>query len=209
LRQRREDIAALAAHFVNYHNRGFGKRVNLIAERMLEFFRRYEWPGNVRELAHVVEGAVLLCDSDRIDLTDLPDELRTLADESANSLPEASPGAASPDSRQPPRALDEVLKDALKRSLIAAQGDCARAAQFLGISRPAIYRKMARFGITQAWLRQFRRGAVGNGKNPADEAAPVVFNRQPAQSTAPQVASGPARQPRSADESGPRARELP
>ena len=148
LREREEDIPALAAHFVRHHNRNFGKQVHLIATPVLDRFRTYEWPGNVRELAHVIERAVLLCENDRIDLNDLPPELI-----------EATAVSSNADLRTlySSRLLDDVLKAALQRSLIEAQGDCARAAQLLGISRPAIYRKMARFGITQSWLRQHRR----------------------------------------------------
>jgi hypothetical protein len=53
--------------------------------------------------------------------------------------------------------LDDVLKDTVQRSLLEAAGDCAEAARLLGISRPAIYRKMARFGITNSSLRNYRR----------------------------------------------------
>jgi DNA-binding NtrC family response regulator len=54
-------------------------------------------------------------------------------------------------------ALDDAMKSAIARSLNAARGDCAKAAQSLGISRPAIYRKMARYGLTARGKSQSRQ----------------------------------------------------
>ncbi len=159
LRDRLEDVAPLAAHFVEHYNRAFGKQIRLVARRAIDLFRIYRWPGNVRELAHVIERAVLLSENDRIDLIDLPEEL--LQSATADRTVAATNGSGGDPARS--RPLDDVLKDTLQRSLIEAQGDCARAAQLLGISRPAIYRKMARFGISHAWLRQYRRLAEHSG----------------------------------------------
>jgi DNA-binding NtrC family response regulator len=157
LRERREDIPALAAHFFDYHNDRFGKRVRLIAGSVLDFFRTYEWPGNARELTRAIERAVLLCHNDRVEPADLPDELRdrALAARNPPALPVTENAVAAV--AQPSRKLDEVIKQTVQRALIAASGDCAHAARLLGISRPAIYRKMSRFGITQSWYRQYRR----------------------------------------------------
>jgi len=157
LRDRIEDVAPLAAHFVEHYNRTFGKRIRLIARPVIDLFRTYRWPGNVRELAHVIERAVLLSENDRIDLVDLAEEFIQAA--TADRLVSAATQSDAVRSRP----LDDVLKDTLQRSLIEAQGDCARAAQLLGISRPAIYRKIARFGISHTWLRQYRRLAEGGG----------------------------------------------
>jgi transcriptional regulator with GAF, ATPase, and Fis domain len=155
LRDRIEDVAPLAAHFVGHYNRAFGKQIRLIARRVIDLFHAYRWPGNVRELAHVIERAVLLSENDRIDLVDLAEEFiqAATADHSFSAASQASDDAVRS------RPLDDVLKDTLQRSLIEAQGDCARAAQLLGISRPAIYRKMVRFGISHTWFRQYRRPA--------------------------------------------------
>lgn len=164
LRERREDIGPLIAHFAESDNRSFGRRVQLISSRALATLESHRWPGNIRELAHVIERAILMTENDRIDLTDLPPELfeRMAGEERESQTPEAVQ-PASPGVPPPPRSatLEEVLKHAVQHSLRAARGDCAEAARLLGISRPAIYRKMARFGISNASLRQsfgFNRG---------------------------------------------------
>jgi DNA-binding NtrC family response regulator len=155
LRQRLEDTGALVAHFVAHYNRLFGKQVRYLSRNALALFGAYEWPGNVRELAHTIERAILLCENDRIAVDDLTPELISEASariaaigggwhesrtRSGSQDPTENPGAAT-------TALDDAMKSAIARSLDDARGDCAKAAQSLGISRPAIYRKMARYGL--------------------------------------------------------------
>jgi DNA-binding NtrC family response regulator len=159
LRDRLEDTAALAAHFIAHYNRFFGKRVGLISRGALQLIGAYEWPGNVRELAHTIERATLLCEHDRIDSCDLPPELveeataRLAARVAGDS--NAGTGGVSAEVDRPPaeRTLDDAMKAAVARSLAAARGDCAKAALFLGISRPSIYRKMARYGLRRSGFR--------------------------------------------------------
>jgi len=150
LRQHLDDTAALAAHFVAHYNRAFGKRVQRISYRALTLMGAYRWPGNIRELAHVIERATLLCDNDRIDVADLPPELVETAIArmaEANCGPLArGVGRSTGDSTGV--SLDDATRAAVQRSLITANGDCAKAARMLGISRPAIYRKMLRFGLS-------------------------------------------------------------
>jgi DNA-binding NtrC family response regulator len=166
LRDRLEDTAALAAHFIAYYNRFFGKRVRYISRRALALLGAYEWPGNVRELAHTIERATLLCEHDRIDSCDLPPELVEEAMARGAVLPPASSTDGAPQSAavegKPPLelTLDDVMKAAVTQSLAAARGDCAKAARFLGISRPSIYRKMARYGLRRSGFQE--RGITPN-----------------------------------------------
>ena len=160
LRQRLEDTGALAAHFVAQYNRLFGKQVRSISRGALALLGAYEWPGNVRELAHTIERAILLCANDRIAAEDLPSELITEATARIAMLPgewrvrrSGSPEAAGL-SRTAETTLDDAMKSAIERALDAARGDCAKAAQALGISRPAIYRKMARYGLRASGGRE-------------------------------------------------------
>jgi len=161
LRDRLEDTASLAAHFIGYYNRFFGKRVQLISRRALALIGAYEWPGNVRELAHTIERATLLCEHDRIDSCDLPPELveeamARIAAQVAGSTAGADgtgPSSAHEEQPAPEVTLDDAMKAAVAQSLAAARGDCAKAALFLGISRPSIYRKMARYGLRRSGYR--------------------------------------------------------
>jgi DNA-binding NtrC family response regulator len=162
LRERTDDVPALCAHFIDHYNRKFGKTVGCISRRALDLLVAHRWPGNVRELTHSLERAVLLTDDDRIDLGDLPDDLIERARESRRT-PDGSgalsaSGNSSNGSDMPP-SLDDVMKAAVQRSLVAAGGDCAKAARILGISRPAIYRKMVRYGISSTTVRTIRYGA--------------------------------------------------
>jgi transcriptional regulator with PAS, ATPase and Fis domain len=75
LRERREALDALAAHFVEHYNRLFGKQIEAISHRALTALRAYEWPGNVREFAHAVQSAVMFTDNNRIDLNGLPEHI--------------------------------------------------------------------------------------------------------------------------------------
>jgi DNA-binding NtrC family response regulator len=158
LRDRLEDIGALTAHFAQICNKESGKNVRFISAEALKSLRDYQWPGNVRELSHVIERAVLLSENDRIDTDNLPPEIldpvetEEVADGGAMAQQETM--VVERNRALGSHTLEGVLKAAVERSLRAARGDCAEAARLLGISRPAIYRKMARFGISNATVRQ-------------------------------------------------------
>jgi DNA-binding NtrC family response regulator len=159
LRDRIDDVGPLIAHFVERYNRELGRNIEFISRRAFDLLRAHRWPGNVRELAHVIERAALLGEDERIHLSDLPDYLIERMDGgSAGLIDDPTDYGAYPAVRPGPslQQLDDVLKDTVERSLFAARGDCAEAARLLGISRPAIYRKMARFGFTNASLKQYR-----------------------------------------------------
>src|ERR1700722_20273471 len=81
LRECREAVASLAAHFIDLHSCETGKTVTHISARALSILRDYGWPGNVRELSHAMQSAVLTTDHFRIDLEDLPPYL--IADEAS------------------------------------------------------------------------------------------------------------------------------
>ena len=160
LRERLEDTASLAVHFITHYRRLFGKHVRFISREALALIEAYQWPGNVRELAHVIERATLLCEHDRIDVCDLQPELVEEATERFAARPTGSTAGtggdgrlSALDDRTPPTGiLDDAIKVAVTRALAAAHGDCARAALLLGISRPSIYRKMARYGLRRSGL---------------------------------------------------------
>jgi len=151
LRQRLEDTGALAAHFVAHYNRLFGKQVRYLSRHALTLIGAYEWPGNVRELAHTIERAILLCENDRIAVDDLTPELINEASARIATIGGGWRESRTPDPTEDPgvatTALDVAMRSAIAQSLDDACGDCAKAAQSLGISRPAIYRKMARYGL--------------------------------------------------------------
>ena len=150
LRERREDIAALAQHFIAQRLRGKGLRpVSLGAEARLGL-ERYDWPGNVRELRNVIERALILVgDAPHIGLGHLG-----LGDASAFAAsPAAAPAAAPPAPAegeplvlQGEPTLENIEREYLARLLRKYDGNRRKVADALGVSERTAYRMMDRYG---------------------------------------------------------------
>jgi two-component system response regulator AtoC len=78
LRKRREDVPALAAHFIQTLNRQMGRRIEGLSNAAIVALVRYNWPGNIRQLRNVIEQAMIFCDGNEIQLGDLPHEVRSV-----------------------------------------------------------------------------------------------------------------------------------
>jgi len=160
LRERREGIPALVAHFVERHSRAFGKNIHFISRHALETLNAFAWPGNVRQLSHAIESALMMTDSDRISLGDLPDGIsqneslhETLHSATLSSTSTLFPSeSATTDSDVVMQSLDAAIerasKDALTQALDATAGNCVRAAELLGVSRYTVYRMINRYRVT-------------------------------------------------------------
>jgi DNA-binding NtrC family response regulator len=131
LRERGEDILLLAQRFLGQHAQHHRRSIASFSEPALSALRRYPWPGNVRELNHVIERAVLMARGSAIE----PADLRLTA--------APSPGAE----RRPPQTLDEMEVEAIKAALARHDGNVVSAAEELGMSRSALYRRMEKFGL--------------------------------------------------------------
>lgn len=134
LRDRLEDIPLLVDHFQKTFNEKFNKHIENINQEVLNSFMDYSWPGNVRELEHVMEHAFILCRGKVITLEDLPAEFRESGRAEKIDLSRAM-GKTSSDSEK------------IREALIKAQGNKAKAARILGISRQAIYRKIYQYQL--------------------------------------------------------------
>jgi transcriptional regulator with GAF, ATPase, and Fis domain len=159
LRDRREGIPALVAHFIERHGRAFGKNVRFISREALDSLYICEWPGNVRQLSHAIESALMMTDSDRISLADLPDSV-TMNESLFETIQAPAPiskGISFPNetaSAQPgavmqslDSAIERASRDALTQALHATAGNCVRAAELLGVSRYTVYRMINRYGV--------------------------------------------------------------
>lgn len=135
LRERPEDVAPLARHFLGRAAAAASRVAPTIAPDVLNALRDYAWPGNVRELKHVVERALAAVDRGVLTLRDLPQEIL----EGAALKPDALPG------RRP--TLDEVERRYIAATLQHARGNQTKAAQLLGISRKALWEKRKRYGL--------------------------------------------------------------
>jgi DNA-binding NtrC family response regulator len=129
LRERGDDVMHLAHRFVEQHAQHHRRDVTGFSDAALGALRRYPWPGNVRELSHVIERAVLLTRGTRIQPADLRLESRPAGFE---------PGPITLD-----QAEIEVIKAALRRH----DDNVSAAADELGVSRSALYRRMEKFGL--------------------------------------------------------------
>jgi DNA-binding NtrC family response regulator len=160
LRERGDALDALAAHFIAHYNRLFGKQVRHISQRALDALHQHDWPGNIREFSHALQSAVMLTDSDRIDIQALPEmimrdgnELKVAEAPTAEMVRgtgEAQAPASGGERRNGgPLLLDEVIKRTLIRSLEETEGNRRRAADLLGISRSTLYRMLARYSLAE------------------------------------------------------------
>ena len=133
LRERREDLPLLAAHFLERQASRYGRRVSFGADAMTALLE-HPWPGNVRELEHVVERALLLCAGDVVHAGDL------LLGSGGGARNE---GAARFDQL----TLDEAERYLIQRALDRFAGSVSDAARALGLSRSAFYRRLAHHGL--------------------------------------------------------------
>ncbi len=130
LRQRREDIPLLAAHFLKIHAARYRKNVQGFAPEAVEAMMSHRWPGNVRELDHAVERAVLMSAGEVIRSQDM---MLRRAREGGRALEEMS--------------LEEVESFLIQKTLARFSGNVSRAAEALGLSRSALYRRLERYGL--------------------------------------------------------------
>jgi DNA-binding NtrC family response regulator len=133
LRDRREDIEALADHFLRLHRDRYRRGRMDFTLQALEALRAYSWPGNVRELDHVVERAVLMSSGNMVTAMDLA--LQT------------SP-AAQFSARLEEMSLEDAERLLIKKALARFEGNANRAAEALGLSRSALYRRLQKYGLS-------------------------------------------------------------
>jgi two-component system response regulator AtoC len=131
LRERSDDVEELAGRFIRGYALKHGRDVTGMTEEAQAMLRAYSWPGNVRELANLIERAVIVAGSERIQAADLPEALRAAV---------LFKGRAT--QRQ---TLSELEADYIRETLAAVGGNKTEAARLLGISRKNLYEKLARY----------------------------------------------------------------
>jgi len=174
LREQPDAIPALVSHFIEHHNRLFGKNIRMISRPAIDALCAYPWPGNVRQLGHAIESAVLMTPHEGIDLEHLAPDLcdrpaRRGTNPSIDAVLQDGVARATAGGIQNgaagtewPYSLDAVINEASKAALIraleATNGNCHRAAELLGVSRYTVYRMLNRFGMGEARAyRGFKR----------------------------------------------------
>lgn len=130
LRDREEDVSILASHYLDLYSRKYQKKLKPLSKEVLRRLQLYHWPGNVRELQHALERAVILSETNELNWSDLIP--------SSSGAPEANPKALN---------LDEMEKLAVEKALKKHAGNISQAAQELGLSRAALYRRMEKYDL--------------------------------------------------------------
>jgi DNA-binding NtrC family response regulator len=133
LRDRREDIAPLAEHFLRQHSDRYRRGTMSFTPQALDALREHAWPGNVRELDHVVERALLMSSSNVVTAFDLA--LQSTSD-------------ARLSSRLEEMSLEEAERILITKALARFEGNANRAAEALGLSRSALYRRLQKYGLS-------------------------------------------------------------
>jgi two-component system, NtrC family, response regulator AtoC len=140
LRERREDIPLLVAHFLRKHAEG---PTPVLEEKAMHCLTNYSWPGNVRELENVIERAITLSQGGVITIEDLPPRIRV--PQSNGTAPLSADDLAGLFSGLP--NLDEIERRYILHVLDATGNNRKRTAEILGINRKTLYRMAARFAI--------------------------------------------------------------
>jgi PAS domain S-box-containing protein len=141
LRSRLVDLRVLGQSLLEECNRGSERQVTGISEDVWRQFEAYNWPGNLAELQEVVRQAHAACDGAVISTAHLPFQFQTGMD--AQQLGPAPDAALEPLQS----LLARVERDHVMAALERSKGSRAKAAKLLGISRPALYRKLETFGL--------------------------------------------------------------
>ena len=133
LRDRREDIPALAEHFLRQHRERYQRPITGLAPEAFAALRAHSWPGNVRELDHVIERAVLMSSGPLVSAFDL----------ALQNTPDAQVSA-----RLEEMSLEDAEQLLIKKALARFEGNANRAAEALGLSRSALYRRLQKYGLS-------------------------------------------------------------
>jgi DNA-binding NtrC family response regulator len=131
LRERREDIPALAGHFLARHATRYRRSIQGLEPSALQLMLQYGWPGNVRELDHTIERAVLMARGERIEAADLA--LHTQRVSASSTMDDMS--------------LEAVEAILIRKALARVGGNVSQAAEALGLSRGALYRRIEKYGL--------------------------------------------------------------
>jgi DNA-binding NtrC family response regulator len=132
LRERREDIMALARHFVLDANTRFHKSIKGFTAEAERLMMSYQWPGNVRELRNLIERLVILGSSDQIEPQHLPVQFAT----------QVRQNVATESSTDEPRTLAEVERAYIAQIMQRVESNKSKAAKILGISRQTLRKKL-------------------------------------------------------------------
>ena len=138
LRERREDIPIMVFAFIQQFSKEHDKPVAQITRPAMGLLINYDWNGNVRELRNEIERAIILCDSDTLDVKNFDDRIRTAEHQVAPLDVEVG------------MTMAEIEKEALAKTLLETSGNKKRAAEILKIPLRTFYRMLEKYGLENA-----------------------------------------------------------
>lgn len=130
LRNRSEDIPLLVDFFIKRYRLKYQKNNLKLSSEALKKLKAYQWPGNIRELKHLIERAVIMCESSILNANDFPLRIETTSRHAFSSL-----------------NIEEIEKHAIQKAIQKNQGVLSNAAKELGMGRTTLYRKMNKYGL--------------------------------------------------------------
>jgi two-component system response regulator HydG len=150
LRERRKDIAVLAAHFLERRHRETGV-MHSFSEDATRLLTEYDWPGNVRELEHAIERACALSSGPVLSMVDLPTQLQDfrMHRDAAHLLTDDGAGNGHASAGSGIVSIADMEKQAILGTIRQLQGDKLMAARLLGIGKTTLYRKLKEYGLAE------------------------------------------------------------
>jgi DNA-binding NtrC family response regulator len=153
LRARREDIPYLTAAFIKAAAKRYGKQITGVAPSAERLLFEAPWDGNVRELRNVIERACLLAESTLITERDMADRMTIVAEGGARETHWPGPSGSGGREPAPPPSSDGG-RDEIVRILLQSGGNKRLAAERLGLTRRALYRRLERYGLGDYIVRR-------------------------------------------------------
>jgi len=138
LRDRAEDIPALAEFFLKQAVAEIGSTVTGITDAAMNILTAYHWPGNIRQLRNCIRTMAVMCDRDRLDVADIPPEIRQVRQLAPGSRPAADLAGVS---------LNELERQAIADTLAKTGNNREKAAKILGIGERTLYRKIKEYNL--------------------------------------------------------------
>ena len=138
LRDRVEDIPVLAEHFLKEAVAETGSSVTDITDAAMNVLTGYDWPGNIRQLRNCIRTMVVMCDADKLDVADIPPEIRQVRQLAAGSRAGIGLGDVS---------LNELEKQAIIDTLAKTGNNREKTAKILGIGERTLYRKIKEYNL--------------------------------------------------------------
>jgi DNA-binding NtrC family response regulator len=136
LREKKEDIPLLIAHFIKRYNKREKKTVQGIQPEALKILLNYNWPGNIRELENTIERAVVITNTNTIVIDDLPPHVIAMGEKETIDIEETLP-----------KWKEKHEIEILRKTLLEFEGNISKAAKKLGIGRATIYRKAKKYDL--------------------------------------------------------------